>query len=285
MTRVSQTLFSYLVLQRQRLHSRDVLVNLLWGDMPEARARNCFNTALWRLRNVLEPDGVQRGAYLVTTPAGEIGFNNESDYWLDVAVLEMRANTALAKPIALLQKTEVHELEAALRLYQGDLMEGFYDDWALGERERLRDLYLRSLAHLMKYYQEDRLQGERSLEKSLAYGQQILRYDPLREEIHRELMRIYVANGERARAIRQYETCCQILETELGIPPMEETQHLLAQIAPELADQHSSVRPVEHPVTVDLALQQLRLALGHFEEAQIRLFRATELMEQISRTQ
>ena len=87
-TRAVQGLLAYLLLQRHRCHSRDVLCGLFWADQDEDSARGCLNTALWRLRRVLEPEGIPRGTYLTKTADGEIGFNCESDYWLDVAVLE-----------------------------------------------------------------------------------------------------------------------------------------------------------------------------------------------------
>ncbi|MFQ5854953.1 MAG: BTAD domain-containing putative transcriptional regulator, partial [Anaerolineae bacterium] len=185
-TRSVQALLAYLLLQRHRVHPREVLAGLFWGDHSENRARSCLSTALWRLRSALEPEGIPRGTYLVRTPAGEIGFNHESDHWLDVAVFEEQAGRVLAQPIDVTESAKVQELENALRLYTGELLEGFYDDWALRERERLRFLYLNSLAHLMHYH---KYQG--AYEESLAYGQQILQHDPLREEIHREMMRLY----------------------------------------------------------------------------------------------
>lgn len=281
MTRVTQTLLAFLVLQRHRLHPRPVVASLLWGDQPEDRARNCLNTAVWRLRTALEPKGVTRGEYLITTPAGEIGFNNAAHFWLDAATLENTTSCALSHPAAALTASQGQDLARALQLYHGDLLEGFYDDWALQERERLRDLYLRGLAHLMDYYKNCR-----QFEQALACGQQILRLDPLREEIHRTMMRLYVCRGQRALAVRQYEICCQTLQSELGIPPMAETQSLLAEIAPELPE-HATDAPTPATInpqqaTVDQALQYLRAALHQFHEAQTQLRRATELVAQCS---
>ena len=54
-----------------------------------------------------------------------------------------------------------------------ELLEGFYDDWVLRERERLRLLYLRCLRQLMHVYRQ---QG--AFEESLACAQQILACDP-----------------------------------------------------------------------------------------------------------
>lgn len=279
LTRVTQTLLSYLVLYRHRFHPREVLASLLWGDQPDERARNCLNTALWRLRNVLEPSSIERGSYLVTNPSGEIGFNHASDYWLDLAILEEEANRILTRPVHLLNVEHIVRVEAALQLYQGDLMEGFYEDWVLRERERVRDLYLHCLAHLMGFYSEQKMIG-----KAIDYGQQILRLDPLHEEIHRALMRLYVQNGQRTLAIRQYESCMRLLEQELSVAPMEETQALLTQIASDLPalPLPASSRPELPPIaTVDQTVMQLQRVIEHFAAAQRELLQAQEMVKWI----
>jgi len=214
---------AYLLLHRDRTHRREVIADTFWGDTGEQRARNCLNTALWRLRRVLEPNGVPRGAYLTTTGSGEISFNWASDHWLDVAAFEDGSRRVLGRPAQAMEARHIRTLEQALALYTGELLEGFYDDWALRERERLRRLYLNSLAHLMRCH------GQRgAIDDALRYGQRILELDPLREGIHREMMRLYLASGRRARVVRQYETCRQVLEQELGVEPISETQAISA---------------------------------------------------------
>ena len=79
--------------------------------------------------------------------------------------------------------------------------------------------------HLMQYKKQ-----LRAFDESIVYAQQILYHEPLREEIHREIMRLYVDSGQRGLAIRHYNKCCKILHEELNIPPMRETQELYAQI-------------------------------------------------------
>ena len=107
----------------------------------------------------------------------------------------------------------------------GDLLEGFYDDWALRERERLRMLYLDCLGTLLRRHSETG-----ALEPALRCGRQILALDPLREDIHREVIRLHVRNGHRALALQQYESCRAALEEELGVEPMEETRALCAEL-------------------------------------------------------
>ena len=220
-TRAGQSLLAYLLLQRHRSHQRDTLAGLFWGDHRQDQARSCLSTALWRLRSILEPGNTPKGTYLQMSPLGEVSFNKESDYWLDVARFEDGVTGVISPPVEAMRSDGARTLKQSLDLYTGDLLDGFYDDWALHERERVRGLYLNSLARLMAYYKK---QGE--YEASLDYGQQLLQNDPLREDVHREIMRLYLETGQRALAIKQYELCREILADELGIAPMDETRAL-----------------------------------------------------------
>jgi DNA-binding SARP family transcriptional activator len=272
-----QALLAYLLLQRQRSHPRETLAGLFWGDHSQERARRCLNTTLWRLRQVLEPDGIPHGTYLLTVSPEEVGFNPESDYWLDVAVFEEQSCPVLAKPVEAMQADDARTLEGVVQLYTGELLEGFYDDWALRERERLRRMYLNCLAHLMGYYKH-----QQAFQESLLCGQRILDQDPLREEIQREMMRLYLANGQRALAVRQYELCRQVLATELDIPPMEETQALYAEVLGlTSASQLLAPSGRQLPVYSQAVVQQLRLALQDLNEAHTQLGRAVQLLEHL----
>jgi DNA-binding SARP family transcriptional activator len=268
-------LLCFLLLNRARAHPRERLAALFWGDHSESRARSCLNTALWRLRQTLEPDAARRGSYLVTTAAGEVGFNLASEHWLDVEDFEDACHRILAKPVEAMGAADVETLEQAIGLYAGDLLEGLYADWALRERERLQRLHLNSLGRLMGYHTL-----HRAFEAGLAWGRRILDRDPLREKIHRDMMRLYAANGQRALAVRQYRLCCEVLESELGIPPMEETQALYAQIVSGAEPRLALPAPAApEPGDYGDALAQLRLAMQRFDEARVELERAMQLVE------
>jgi len=217
---------AFLLLNRRRVFPREVLAEVFWKDGDPHRTRKDLNTVLWRLRSVLEPLGGSREAYLVTTPGGDVGFNAGSDYWLDVEVFESRLAPFLVRPIGHRRSLELLDVEDALALYKGDLLDGVYYDWALAERERLRLMYLDGLAHLMAYYEHHRM-----LDDGLRCGRRILELDPLREEVHVALMRLYYANGQRTLALRQFEACRVALAAELDIAPMPSTQSLYARIA------------------------------------------------------
>ena len=220
----SQAILAFLLL-RPHFVQRDILLDVFWMNIPPDRARSSLATALWRLRHLLEPDDVRPGTYLVANNTGEVGFNWESSHWLDAAAFEQPIHPLLRKPTSELGEDDIARIEALLTLYRGELLEGIYEDCALRERERFRTLHLNCLTRLMEFHA-----SRGNFAQSIAYGQEILRRDPLREEIHRGLMCIYLESGQRALAIRPYTQCCELLEQELGVPPLEETQALYQQI-------------------------------------------------------
>jgi DNA-binding SARP family transcriptional activator len=267
-------LLCFLLLHRGRAHPRERLAALFWGEHSESRARGCLKTALWRLRQVLEPDATRRSSYLLSTSAGEVGFNPDSEHWLDVAAFEDACDRILARPVESMGAADVETIEQAIGLYAGDLLEGMHADWALRERERLHSLHLNSLGRLMGYHT---LHG--AFEAGLACGRRILDRDPLREGIHRDMMRLYFDNGQRALAVRQYRLCCEVLESELGIPPMEETQALHAQIVGGAEPPTAPSNPAPGSGDRAGAMAQLRLAMQRFDEARVELERAMQIVE------
>jgi DNA-binding SARP family transcriptional activator len=270
-------LLAFLLLQRHRTHPRATLTDLFWQDVSQDQARSCLSTALWRLRGALEPEGVPHGTYLVNTPAGEVGFNAQSDYWLDVALLEEAVTRVHAQPIQAVGEADAQALVHALHLYCGDLLEGHYSDWVLRERERVRCLYLDGLKHLMYYYSY-----HRAFAAGIACGRQILALDPLQEEIHGELMRLYLENGQRAAALQQYEGCRSILATELGISPVAEIQTLASHIvAASNESREHSVIPWK-PVTMQQVAHHLGLAACSFDRARNHMQQALQLIEHAS---
>jgi DNA-binding SARP family transcriptional activator len=216
-------LFFYLVLFRQTAHARSVLAGTFWGDSPEARAHHSLSTALWRLRNWVEPLQLDANPLLVIEDQ-HVTFNTGGAYWLDAAEFEEHVSRARKMNPADPKQAAV-SLTRATELYGGDLLEGCYADWCLTERERLHQLFLQALVHLMIYHA-----GLGDYARAISYGQRILQDDPTHEEVQRELMRLFVLDQKPAEALFQYHRCEAALREELGIEPMPETQALFRQL-------------------------------------------------------
>jgi DNA-binding SARP family transcriptional activator len=222
-TRRVKDLFSYLLLKRHALHAREALADLFWDPAEENNPRHCLNTALWRLNRALgEPESGEH-PYL-RVDAQHIGFNTASDCRLDVAEFENRCLWAeQIGHIAPDQRATLYQ--QAISLYQADLLVDCYEEWCLRERDRLRQMYLRALDHLIDYH-ASRDEHVESIDCALR----LLAYDPLREDINRKLIRAYLASGQAAAALRQYQECQSMLQRDLNSAPSPETKAMLPEI-------------------------------------------------------
>lgn len=221
------SLLAYLALGRGRYFSRTELLGILWPERDTATSSaGSFNTALWRLRRLIECKPFRSGDLIASDRRGGIGLNGAADIWLDTEEFERHITPGLGKPIEQLSDGDIAGLQIGIGLYKSDILVDFTDEWALREREKHRRLCLNALWQLMKIATIRGLYGE-----GIRHAQSILDFDALREDVHRELMRLFVLNGQRAQALKQFETCRQLLWRELSIGPMRETMELYRGIA------------------------------------------------------
>ncbi|MDP9482690.1 MAG: bacterial transcriptional activator domain-containing protein, partial [Chloroflexota bacterium] len=108
--------------------------------------------------------------------------------------------------------------EAAVRLYRGDLVECLDLECFAFDRERLSDAYEDALALVA----EHRLLGG-DFDGARDAADELLARDPLREEAHATLIRIYGRTGTRPQVLRQYRRMTELLDRELGVEPLPET--------------------------------------------------------------
>ncbi|HEY4721336.1 MAG TPA: BTAD domain-containing putative transcriptional regulator, partial [Anaerolineae bacterium] len=192
-THKTQSLLAFLILRRDRPHSRDELSALFWGDQTQERARHSLATALWRIRRLISPD-----EYLLADAAA-VQFDGDRDYWLDTAEFEKLLNASRD------DKPAIDQLRQAVELYRGDLLEGFYDDWCIEERYRLESLYLDALNCLVAAYEA---QGDPAA--VLAHARKHLAHDPLQESLYLAVMRAFIALGDDAAARHEWQRCCEV---------------------------------------------------------------------------
>lgn len=220
------------LVQWATLQSRDLLFCLLqhpeglrkeeigamfWPDHDPHKLHNIFRSTLYRLRRALFRDSV------TYEHVDEIyRFNWERDHWFDVEVFENLLGQARGEGNG---RTKIRLLEEALSLYQDDYLKGIYDDWCALERERLRELNLTAIASLARLHTT---WGQ--LSKAIELYQRLLIQDPYQETAHRELMRCFQRQGNRAAAVQQFRDCVEILQEELGVRPTPETENLYLQI-------------------------------------------------------
>ena len=240
--RRSRALLYYMV-STHTPQPRERLLALLCGEMDEESARHAFKTMLAEVRAQLRSFDPTTIDWIVGD-GDQLTFNPLAPIWLDTEVFEK--NTAVAS----------RSLNQAIKLYRGDFLDGFFlkdspgfDSWVRGTRDHFHHLYLSALRHLAEIYESDN-----ELEQAITCIHMLLSADPLSEEAHARLMRLYWMAGDRIEALRQYERLRILLAKELSVKPSDATQALYEQIA------HSSKWPPASKSSSPIPLLQLKQA-------------------------
>lgn len=220
-----QELFSYLLLHRTRPHRREALTTLLWPDVPDVQSKRYLRKTVWQLQSALAQLTPPGAPPILHADPDWLQVNGEADVWLDVAQFECAYRLAEDTAGEEMEPTTAARVEAAVELYRGDLLEGWYQEWVLFERERLERMYLSLLDKLISH-----CAAHGRYEAGISYGMRALRHDPARERTHRRLMRLHALAGNRSEALHQYAVCVDTLRRELDVAPSERTNALYHNI-------------------------------------------------------
>jgi len=215
LTRKARAMLAYLALQSGHAQSREKLAALLWGGNGELQARTNLRQALSIIRKAIPSSN---GGRFHTD--GDSVVLNLDDLEFDVARFE--AFAAGAAP---------EQWEEAIALYRGELLDGFslreepFEDWLRIERERLRMIAIAALEKLIARYSE-----VDDFARCAQAAARLLALEPLREDIHRILMKAYAAQHRFTLALKQFELCRDALRRELGLQPDPETTRLYDEL-------------------------------------------------------
>ena len=187
----------------------------LWPDASTDQLRSSFHDTVYRLRRAL---GAKEW---IVFEKGRYAFNRSLEYFFDVEAFE--ENLLEARRLhSQAPEQAIGHLQKAAGLYGGDFLEDSAEsEGAMVRQEELWRAYQEALLLLggLLFAQERHAQAAEAYRKAIAH-------DELLEEAHRQLMRCYVAQGERGRAIRHYEELVGLLDEQLGTSPAPETSAL-----------------------------------------------------------
>ena len=203
-------LLAFLALRRSRVE-RCHAAGTLWPCVDDRRAAGNLRSALWRLRcadiDVLEADkrsvGLRQGVAVDVLEVAD---------WASriIAQRPLPQDLSLTWPLA-----------DAL-----DLLPGCYDDWAIIERERMRQRMLHALEALSRAMTALGRYGE-----AVDAAMMAVSVEPLRESAHRALIKVHLAEGNAGEAVRRYRLYEKLAAHELGVAPSAMMRSLLEGIA------------------------------------------------------
>lgn len=187
--------------------SRAEVAGTLWPEVSDSKAQACLRTALWRLR--------QLSKYPLVTGDETLRLDDSLD--VDVS----RLVTAIRRVINEGECGADQGLLPTLAT-MGELLPGWYDDWVLLGRERLRQLQLHALELTAQA-----LTCEGRYAEAIEAAMAAVRLEPLRESATRVLIEVHLAEDNVVEAIRRLEFFRKSLAAELGVEPTEELVQLV----------------------------------------------------------
>ncbi|WP_254788813.1 BTAD domain-containing putative transcriptional regulator [Virgibacillus salinus] len=220
----AKELFELLITNREKLISKEEILQKLWPNQDENGANKTFKVTLNALLKALEPMRKAREeSFFIKRKGSAYGLNQDSGYKLDSIIFEEGVLSGIEESDP---KHAKEKLDKALALYEGDYLADLrFTDWCVTERERLQLIYLRGLEKMAQV--SVRL---REFNACIDWCEKILAIDNAWEEAYRLLMYSYYQNNNRPQAIKWYEKCASNLEEELGIEPMEPTREMYNMI-------------------------------------------------------
>jgi DNA-binding SARP family transcriptional activator len=186
----------------------DRLAAALWPDADGDAAYRALATTLHRLRRLLGHEAaLQRQGGLVSL--------DQRYCWVDALALDhvlQRAESAA---------DSVPWRERAMRLYQGNFLDGDDEAWAVSCAARLRERFLRQVRRLGQDWE-----GFGQPDRAIDAYERGLGVDPGAEDLYRSVMVLYHRLGRKTEALAAYERCRQSLRDLAGTAPSAETEAL-----------------------------------------------------------
>jgi DNA-binding SARP family transcriptional activator len=193
----AQRLIAFLALT-DRLTLRGYVAGTLWPEASEEHATASLRSALWRLHLL--------GLNLVGTTRSHIGL--APGVRVDVRIMAAQA-ARLIDPDA-----ECYPSDFDLSLLSRDLLPGWYDEWVIIERERVRQIRLHGLEAMC-----GRLTALGRYAEAIQAALAAVADEPLRESAHLAVVQVHLAEGNVAEALRHYSAYRRTLLEELGVEP------------------------------------------------------------------
>jgi len=211
--RKSVALLAYLVATGPA--SRQSLATFLWPETNSHRA-------LANLRNALNALG--------KTLIGNILEADRDKIWFNVS--RQQCTVDLLEFLRLIKSEKTADLSQAIKLYCGDFLSGFtikdsvlFEQWHLQESLFLRQSCVNILIRLFDHYK-----SQLKLDSAISCAIRIVDLDPLNESAWRRIMRTLVLAGQKNQAVAYYRKLVKILDSELQLPPDDETESLIRKI-------------------------------------------------------
>lgn len=184
----------------------------LWSDVSDDRAAGNLRSTLWRLRGA--------GITLIDSDKASLFLREQTS--TDLGALRAWADCVLDGTLSRADLTVPDWTDMI-----GELLPGWYEEWVVFERERVRQRLLHAFEALSRILCEAGRFGE-----AIDVAMDAVRMEPLRESAHRVLANAHLAEGNPVEARRTYLRYRDLIRGELGVDPTWAFQEWLSRTCP-----------------------------------------------------
>ncbi len=233
--RKTRGMIAYLALAPGGSATRERLAGLLWSDRQEEQARGSLRQSVTELRAAFS--GEDEDALRIDRDSIQLRLDAT---WVDARELERLAAAS------------IDERRQVIQIYGGDLLAdlgsigGPFEDWLYTDRAFRRETALSCMASVLR----DRL-GAGDIADAEAVARSVLGLEVAHEEAHRTIMEAYARRGDKASALRQFQTCTDTLKRVLDAKPAPATVALYDRIKADRLEAVGEGLPVPAPVHVE----------------------------------
>ncbi len=206
----TEELFAFIVYKGTT--SREEIVDTLWEGLDFDKALKNINSNMYYIRKALSVYGL---GDCIKTGKKEIGIET-GRITCDLFEFEKLINESKIAGIK-----DAGICEKAIELYSGGFLNGKGYEWAVGKARNLEKDYIELLEEAARLYM-----GYEQPQRALVKLYKILEIDPLREDVHNQIILLYMGLGRKNEARQQYLALEKLLMEELGAKPTEKIRKL-----------------------------------------------------------
>lgn len=196
--------------------SADLVMEMLWPELPALRGRKNLSQCLISLKQTLQLEDDEE----------ELILRTPSSLQLNPSMLADHDAYLLAK---LAEGSEPAGWSKALELYQGPYLPGNFEEWAEVIRQTLHALALECAVKLASHHSK-----QASWEAALQAAQKGMKLDPCHEGLATLLMEAALQASRYDLAVRCYESVRKHLQSELAVEPSTDLLRLYHRAKLEL---------------------------------------------------
>lgn len=208
----------YMLLNNGRTISKELLAELFWPGSDSSSAIASQRTALYHLRKIISKYGAEvsgDNAFIYETPEGlQIRNNDALELDLNEFLFLYSELQKLSGSSSETEDKQKELLEHLTSIYKGELLDvsDIDDLYIMHERERLKAIFIDACRKLSSIYVKysDFTKAEEILRRALLA-------DPISENICLELLRLYMSQGRKSKALKLYYSFKKRFEDELDI--------------------------------------------------------------------